>query len=152
MEIKFERATIDDAETLIQIRNRCFYEDYIKYGVCPGYNITKEHMMESILHKISYKIICDNQVVGNISIRDNRDNTYYLSCLCVIPDYEYKGIGQSAIQFIEREFPDANLWTLETPADKVRNHYFYKKMGYSIVKEFDEEPVKLVAFEKKIKK
>ncbi|WMJ87161.1 GNAT family N-acetyltransferase [Anaerocolumna sp. MB42-C2] len=151
MKIRFERANIEDAETLIDIRNLCFYKDYLKYGVCPGYNITKEQMRNSIIHRISYKIICGNQIVGNISVKDNKDNTYYLSCLCVIPDYENKGIGQSAIHFIEQEFPDASSWTLETPADKVRNHYFYKKMGYNLVKEIDEGPVKLVVFEKIIK-
>jgi len=36
MEIIFERATINDAEILINVRNQCFYEDFIKYGECPG--------------------------------------------------------------------------------------------------------------------
>ena len=150
MEIKFERATINDTETLINVRNQCFYADYIKYGECPGYNISKEDMTNSIINRIAYKIICNNQVVGNISLTDNKDGTYYLGCLCVIPDYENKGIGQDAIRFIESEFPNASLWTLQTPADKERNHYFYKKMGYSIVKEYMEDSVKLLIFEKKV--
>lgn len=150
MNVRFEKATINDAETLIEVRNKSFYEDYIKYGECPGYNISKEDMANSILNRIAYKIICDNQVVGNISIRDNKDGTYYIGCICVIPDYENKGIGQRAIRFIESEFPDASVWTLQTPADKERNHYFYKKMGYTIVKEFIEGSVKLVEFKKKI--
>ncbi len=148
MEIKFERATIDDVEALINVRNKSFYADYLKYGECPGYNISKEKMINSVLNKISYKIVCDNQIVGNISVRDNQDNTYYLSCLCVIPDYENKGIGKEAIRFIESEFPNATLWTLETPADKIGNHYFYKKAGYSIIKEYLDGSVKIVLFEK----
>ncbi len=123
----------------------------MKYGECPGYNISKEHMTTSILNRISYKIICNNEVVGNISIRDNHDNTYYLGCLCVISDYENRGIGQKGIKFIESEFPNATVWTLRTPADKERNHYFYKKMGYTIINECIEGYVKLVVFEKKIK-
>lgn len=150
MEIKFERATVNDTEILINVRNQCFYEDFIKYGECPGYNISKEDMTNSILSRIAYKIILYNQVIGNISVTDNKDGTYYLGCLCVIPDYENKGIGQEAIRFIESEFPNASLWTLQTPADKERNHYFYKKMGYSIVKECIEGSVKLVILEKKV--
>jgi hypothetical protein len=68
----------------------------------------------------------------------------------VIPDYENKGIVQEAIRFIESEFPNAIVWILETPADKKRNHYFYIKAGYTIVKEYMDGSVKLVLFEKKI--
>lgn len=150
MEIKYERATIDDVEALINVRNQCFYSDYVKYGECPGYNISKENMTKKISNNISYKIICDNKIVGNISVTDNNDNTYYLGCLCVIPDYENQGIGQESLRFIESEFPNATVWTLETPADKERNHYFYKKASYTIVKEYMSGSVKLVLFEKKI--
>ncbi len=38
MKIKFKRATVNDAKTIINIRNLCFYTDFIKYGECPAYN------------------------------------------------------------------------------------------------------------------
>ncbi|GKX29479.1 hypothetical protein SH1V18_19590 [Vallitalea longa] len=151
MNISFERAKVYDACEIIRIRNKCFYSDFIKYGYCPGYNIAKENMMKSISKKIMYNILCDNKIVGNISITDNNDNTYHLNCLCVIPDYENRGIGQESLRVIENEFPDATVWTLETPADKKRNHYFYKKMGYNIVKEYMDGSVKIMLFEKKTK-
>lgn len=151
MQIQFVRADIKDVDALIKVRNLCFYEDYIKYGECPGYNITYESMLNSVVNKIVYNIIADDQIIGNISIKDNQDNTYFLGCLCVIPEYENKGIGQRAINFIESEFPNATAWSLATPADKKKNHYFYKKVGYSIVKEYMEGKVKLVLFEKKMK-
>lgn len=150
LEIKFERATINDSDALINVRNQSFYADYIKYGSSPGYNYSKESMTNCILNRISYKIICNNQIIGNISVTDNHNNTYHLGCLCVIPDYESKGIGQEALRFIENEFPNATNWNLVTPADKERNHNFYKKAGYTIVKEYINASVKLVLFEKKI--
>ena len=150
MNIKFERATVDDADELINVRNQSFYEDYVRYGECPGYNTSKERMTNTILNRIVYKIISDNKIIGNISIKDNHDSTYNLGCICVIPDYENKGIGQKAIRFIENEFSDATLWTLETPADKKRNHYFYKKAGYVITEEYTDGSVRIVSFEKKI--
>lgn len=42
MEIRFERATIDDVEELINVRNQCFYEDYIRYGEVPCMLILQE--------------------------------------------------------------------------------------------------------------
>ena len=81
MKIEFERATIGDIDALINVRSQSFYEDYVKYGECPGYNNSKESMTNIILNRIAYKIICNNQIVGNINVRDNQDNTYYLGCL-----------------------------------------------------------------------
>lgn len=150
MIIQFERATFDDIEALIAVRNISFYADYVKYGECPGYNISTEDMKNIISSKISYKIICNGQIVGNISVTDNHDNTFHLGCLCVIPEYENKGIGQKALRFIESEFPHAMIWTLDTPADKERNIYFYKKAGYKIIEEYMAGSVMLALFEKKI--
>lgn len=48
MIIEFERATLDDIEELINVRNQSFYEDYVKYGECPGYNIINEYMNVSV--------------------------------------------------------------------------------------------------------
>jgi ribosomal protein S18 acetylase RimI-like enzyme len=151
MKIKFERATLEDVEVLINIRNQCFYLDYVKYGECPGYNLSKESMANTILKNIGYKIVYNNEIVGNISISNNSDSIYHIGCLCVLPDYENKGIGQEAIRFIESQFPNVAVWTLDTPADKERNIYFYKKAGYNIIKEYMGGSVRLVLFEKKIK-
>ncbi len=148
MKIKFKRAIIDDIDKLINVQNQSFYADFIKYGECPGYNHSKESMNNIILNRITYKIIYNNQIVGDIIVKDNHDSTFYLGCICVIPEYENKGIGQEAIMFIENQFPNATVWTLETPADKTRNHYFYKKVGYTIIKEYMDGSVKIVLFKK----
>jgi len=50
--------------------------------------------------------------------------------------------------FIESQFATAKHWSLETPADKKRNLYFYYKFGYIITKEHMEKSVKLVVLEK----
>ncbi|NNU78138.1 hypothetical protein [Clostridium estertheticum] len=36
MEIKYERATINDVGALINVRNQCFYSDFVKYEECSG--------------------------------------------------------------------------------------------------------------------
>lgn len=148
MKIEFERATIDDVDKLIDVQKKSFYSDFVKYGECPGYNHSKESMTNIVLNRITYKIICNNQIVGDIIVRDNNDSTYFLGGICVVPDYENHGIGQEAIKFIESQFHNATVWTLETPADKERNHYFYKKMGYTIVDEYMDGSVKIVLFKK----
>ena len=39
------------------------------------------------------------------------------------------------MNLIQKEFPDAVKWSLDTPKDNVRNHHFYEKCGYKVVGE-----------------
>ena len=50
MKIEFRQAAMTDAELLVEIYNASFYNDYIKYGECPGYGKTKEVMEKSIIN------------------------------------------------------------------------------------------------------
>ena len=67
MTIEYRQAAIEDAELLIGIYNDAYYDDYLRYGYCPGYGITKEGMEESIRTIPKYIIMCDNMPVGCIS-------------------------------------------------------------------------------------
>ena len=49
MKLEFRKASLANAEQLIEIYNASFYDDYIKYGECPAYGKTKEVMEKSIL-------------------------------------------------------------------------------------------------------
>ncbi|HPF86770.1 MAG TPA: GNAT family N-acetyltransferase [Candidatus Limiplasma sp.] len=148
MDVQFLRAVPEDADRLIAVQDQSFYADYVKYGVCPGYRRTRESMLESISRRIVYKIQCDGNIVGDIIVRDEGGGAYYLGCLCVIPTYENRGIGQLALAFLDQHFPDAAHWALETPADKERNHYFYQKHGYRVTKEYPVDGVLISYFEK----
>jgi len=148
MNIQFDRAALEDADALISVQDQSFYSDFIKYGICPGYNRTHDSMVESISRNHVYKILYDGTVIGDIIVRDSGNGDYFLGCICVIPDYENKGIGQLAMRFIDASFPDSKHWSLETPSDKLRNHYFYKKHGYEITKEYDVDGVHISFFEK----
>ncbi len=71
MNIQFERASLEDADILISVQNKSFYSDFIKYGVCPGYNRTHDSMVERISQNHVYKILCNGIVIGDIAVRDN---------------------------------------------------------------------------------
>jgi len=137
MNIRFERADFEDIDILIEVQNQSFYADFVKYGTCPGYKKSRERMTKIISEHFVYKILCDDIVVGDVIVRNPAPTHYNLSCLCVVPEFENKGIGQSAMRFIEDTFAEARHWSLNTPADKARNHYFYKKFGFKVTKEYD---------------
>lgn len=134
MEITYRKAETADAELLINIYNAAFYSDYIRYGECPAYGKTKEMMEQSILHYPKFLILADGKPVGCVSCRLAEAGVYEVGCLCVIPDYQGKGIGTQAIQFVTSYYKDWEKFTLITPIDKIENVRFYtEKCGFEIV-------------------
>ena len=133
MRIGFRKAFTSDAELLIDIYNSAFYRDYIRYGTCPAYGKTKEMMEQSILDYPKFLIIYDSRPVGCISCKEAWNGICEIGCLCVLPEYQGKGIGTAAVEFIKTYYRDWKQITLVTPADKEENVRFYtKKCGFDI--------------------
>lgn len=147
MNLTIERAVPEDAKELIQIQNAAFWDDFQRYGECPGYGKTQEKMLRVINNAFTFKIMANQKIVGDMIIK-GCDGRYHLSGLCVIPEYQNKGIGQFAMEYLNTGFPDAVHWSLETPADRTRNHYFYMKFGFQITREYLKGKVNLVFLEK----
>ena len=133
MEIEYRQAVIDDAELLVNIYNASFYDDYVRYGSCPGYGQTKEMMEESISKYLKHIILCDNEPVGCVSCIKLENGLYEVGCLCVIPEYQGKGIGTQAIRFFKMLHADWKRISLVTPIDKKENVKFYtEKCGFRV--------------------
>ena len=147
MEIKFRKADTADAELLTDIYNSSFYDDYLRYGTCPGYGLTKEQMEESIIRHPKYIILCDAEPVGCISYTKLDTGVYGVTCLCVIPEFQDKGIGTQAIQFLKTLLEDWRILTLVTPIDKEENVRFYtEKCGFQMVSTEMDGNVELARF------
>ena len=133
MNIKYRKADIADAELLIDIYNSAFYSDYIKYGECPAYGQTKQMMERSIINYPKFIILSDNKPVGCVSCKQVKAGTYEVGCLCVVPQYQGKGIGTQAIKFVTSYYKDWDKFTLITPINKKENVKFYtEKCGFDI--------------------
>jgi ribosomal protein S18 acetylase RimI-like enzyme len=147
MKIEYRKADIADAELLIEIYNSAFYSDYIKYGECPAYGKTKEMMEKSIISYPKFIIFYNDKPVGCISCKQVEEGIYEVGCLCVVPEYQGKGIGTQAMKFITSYFEDWNQFTLITPIDKEQNVKFYtEKCGFDIVSAEMDGNVKVVRF------
>lgn len=147
MIIDFRRVAIEDAELLVDIYNASFLNDYQRFGACPGYGKTVEAMEESIRLSSKHIILCDNEPVGCVSCHLNRHQEYEIGCLCVIPEYQGKGIGTQAIRFVQDYYGDWKRLTLVTPLYKRENIRFYtEKCGFQIVGTERDGNVELARF------
>ena len=133
MEIGFRKAAAADAELLIDIYDSSFYDDYVRYGECPAYGRTKEVMERSIAEFPKFLILYGSRPVGCISCRETEPGVYEIGCLCVIPEFQGRGIGTAAVGFAKTYYKDWKRFTLVTPADKSENVRFYtEKCGFRI--------------------
>ena len=147
MVIKYRQATLEDADLLVNIYNAAFYEDYLRYGTCPGYGLTKGLMEESIRRHPKHIILCDNEPVGCVSYTKLDSEVYEVACLCVVPEFQGKGIGTSAIKFLKTILVNWKRLTLVTPINKTENVMFYtEKCGFQIVSTEMDDNVELARF------
>jgi ribosomal protein S18 acetylase RimI-like enzyme len=133
VKVEYRKADITDAELLIDIYNSAFYSDYIKYGECPAYGKTKEMMEKSIIDYPKFIILYNSKPVGSVSCKKLEAGLYEVGCLCVVPEFQGKGIGTFAMEFVKSYYTDWNKFTLVTPVDKSENVLFYtEKCGFYI--------------------
>lgn len=145
--IEYRKAEVEDAPILIDIYNRSFYDDYIRYGECPAYGRSIEEMEQSIIRAPKELILYEDKPIGVISVQDKGDGNYYLGCLGVIPEYQGKGIGTQAFNHLLSELKDWKRIELITPADKEENVKFYtKRCGFSLGETEMDGNVKVVQF------
>jgi GNAT superfamily N-acetyltransferase len=85
-----------------------------------------------------YKITHLDKIIGGIKLFDLGNNHFNLGTIYIDPVYQNMKISTKAIKFIEEEYPDVKIWSLDTPYKSYRNHYLYEKLGY--VKVGEERP------------
>jgi GNAT superfamily N-acetyltransferase len=131
--IRFEKARSRDAATLARISERAFHSDIHcgapGIGGPPGYNSER---WQSRMMRIGqyYRILVDGQIVGGFIVFPKEPRHYELGRIFVDPDFQNRGIGTRAFEFLWEEFPLANRWTLGTPAWNRRTRHFYQKVGF----------------------
>jgi GNAT superfamily N-acetyltransferase len=135
MEIKLEKATNSDAESIFDIQVKAFMpllEKYKDYQTSPA-NETIDRVIERINNPNGgfYKILADNILVGAICVFWKEKTQFWISPMFILPEYQGQGIGQKAILLVEEMFPQVISWELATILEEKRNCYLYEKMGYT---------------------
>ena len=155
MHLTFRRATPADVETLVAVQIAAFNNDSVIYpgvavGGPPGYDSVTENLRQ-MREDDYYKILADGRIVGGIVVANIDGAHYHLGTLYIHPAYHNRGIGGSALQFIESTYP-ARRWTLNTPDYATRNHRFYEKHGYVKTGEHPFRYFRLFDYEKRIER
>ncbi len=145
MELFYKNADTNDAETLVDIYDSAFYDDYILYGECPAYGRSVENMEQSVQEFPKVIAYDHGKAVGVISYKPEGAGKYYIGCLAVKKEEQGKGIGTALMRHFLDEHPDWNEITLVTPCDKEQNIRFYtERFGFDITGEENDGHVKVL--------
>ena len=130
MIIRLERVGIEDISEINRIQKLAFQESNDKYKFCPAYEATDNDIATFLENADVYKITDSETIIGSIFICKIKDNEYDLNTITIHPEYQNKGLGNQAIFLVEKLYPNALTWTLQTPEGDARNRHLYEKYGY----------------------
>jgi len=145
---------IKDLPLLTQLSKECFDFDkhYFKYDTPSGYDHILWHkkMLETGSY---YKIIYNKQMIGGILIFSCLNQVYNIGRIFLSPGFQNRGIGKKVLLLVEKLYPDAQKWVLDTPEWALKNQNFYEKNGYSKTRIIlaKDQSHKLLIYEKKVK-
>lgn len=127
-----KKATIDEAETLLDLQREIFmplYEKYQDYDTSPVTQ-SKERFLRRFDIGDYYKILFQNTLVGSVYVYEKALGIMKFHIINIFQEYEGKGICQEVMKRLESMYPQAESWELETIQSEKRNCYIYEKMGY----------------------
>ena len=157
MDVELQKIAEEDVPDLTQAMTKAFDDDTQRYlgiekGGPEGYDNGDFFRKWLFPHDNceGYKIVVNGETVGGLLVwlYKNKDNTW--GSVFIDPVWQNKGVGTRAWQLIEQLYPDTRSWTLETPGYSIKNHKFYRKLGFEKIKELDaeEHPGKSFIFRK----
>lgn len=127
---KFSKENIDDVYKIQQAAYKPLFEKYQDAETNP-YMETKEQLLMKYTREGTqgYIFIEDDITVGAVRIIV-RDEFSKVSALAVLPEYQDRGIAQSALKQIEKIHDDCKCWILDTLLQEKGNCHLYEKLGY----------------------
>lgn len=123
MEYKITRATLDDAEEMIEIENICF-----KYP-WPAFAFMAELMFDdSLFYALREE---SGKMIGFCGLRIIAGEGNIMN-ICVHPEYRKRGLGEALLTFLMQEGRNegADSYTLEVRVSNEAAIALYEKLGF----------------------
>jgi GNAT superfamily N-acetyltransferase len=131
--VKIVKASEEDLMEILRLQKIAFKSEAECYGnskIAPMLE-TPESIREDYKSYLYLKAKIDGNIVG--SIRGRQVDSYcWIGRLFVIPEYRKRGIAKKLIAEMEKQFPEADYYTLYTGFRSKRNIALYESLGYKL--------------------
>ena len=99
-----------------------------------------DEMLKKRLDQIIFVAEHDEKIIGFINLKETEQpNTYDLSAIYLLPDYQGKRIGSRLIAHSTEPIKNFEKIFLEVEKDNINAVNFYKKLGFKIVDEYNDD-------------
>ena len=155
MVISLRKAEYADCPLIHSIQVRSFisllqkYEDYDSNPAAESLERIQQRFDQPFTDY--YLILSCDEPVGMLRVCDFGLNCR-LSPICILPEYQGKGYAQMAIMLMEKLYPEAMRWQLDTIAQEEKLCRLYEKMGYRKTGKMEQikEGMDLIYYEKEM--
>ena len=135
------KAEENQVKTIVDISVRAFETDVNVGGTkgdCPPEYDSVEWHKQMAREGHLYQAMIGKDIVGAaIIFQDETNNSVYIGRIFIDSVYHRKGYGIRLMECIEKNYPFAAEFNLDTPSRNLRTNAFYEKLGYQIIKEED---------------
>ena len=131
------KAKEDSVKRIVDMSIRAFKTDVIVGGEKAGppeFDSVEWHKQMVREGHLYQAMIGKNLVGAAIVFPDEAKNSVYIGRIFIDSVYHRKGYGIRLMECIEKEFPVAAEFNLDTPSRNERTNAFYKKSGYRVIK------------------
>ena len=134
MEIFLNKAVFSDCKQIHKMQASAFaalLEKYRDFDTNPA-----SESLEKIQNKFSqsftdyYFIMLDKTKIGVMRVVRLSDTTCRISPMLILPEYQNNGYAQQALSAVEKLYPNAEEWKLDTIKEESKLCYLYEKCGY----------------------
>lgn len=132
--LKIKQTSSDAAEIIHNLQKRSFdpllekYQDYDMNPAMESVDVIRQKIDRE--NTTAYIFQLDDEFVGWVRVTELEGMVYKISALCVVPEYQNRGIAQEALKQIESYYPNAEKWVLNTILQEEGNCHLYEKLGY----------------------
>ena len=139
--MKLEKAEKKHLEKIVAMSKRAFETDIEVGGTIGDYppeydSITWHEQMLDEGHL--FQAVVDEELIGGaiLFLSENKESLY-IGRIFVDSLHHKKGYGISLMKLVENLYSDVKEINLDTPIWNIRTNSFYKKLGYSELKQED---------------
>lgn len=153
--ISLRKATYEDCALLHSIQVKSFigllqkYNDFDSSPAAESLDTIQQRFQQP--YTDYYLILADDETVGMLRVCDFGVNCR-LSPICILPEFRGKGYAKQAMYAMEKLYPAAKLWQLDTIVQEEYLCRLYESFGFQKTGKTEsiQEGMDLVFYEKKM--
>ena len=131
--IRLKRAERSDCTLLHRLQTVCFMpllDKYRDYNTNPAAESPERIRQRFAQDFTEYYLIWHRDIVVGMLRVCNHGERCRLSPICILPEYQGRGFARTAMLEMEKMYPRAKIWELDTILQEERLCRLYEALGY----------------------